>query len=49
MLIESIGAYAKQLYEIQAREITTMKLQRSIREGEEEELIGVSATAVEQQ
>jgi hypothetical protein len=41
MLIESIRGYAKQLQEIQAREITTKKMQRNMGEEQEEELTGV--------
>jgi hypothetical protein len=48
MLVESIGGYAKQLKEIQARQITSIELQSSMEEEQEEELTGVESTAVDQ-
>jgi hypothetical protein len=48
MLIKSIRGYAKQLQEIQAREITTKKLQRNVGEEQEEELTGVCTAVAEQ-
>jgi hypothetical protein len=48
MLVESIGGYAKQLKEIQARQITSIELQSSMEEEQEEELTRVESTAVDQ-
>jgi hypothetical protein len=48
MLVESIGGYAKQLKEIQAREITSIELQSSMEEEQEEELTGVESMVVDQ-
>jgi hypothetical protein len=49
MLIKLIRGYAKQLQEIQARKITTKKLQGNVGEEQEEELTGFCTAAAEQQ
>jgi hypothetical protein len=48
MLIESIECSAKQLREIKASEITSIELQRSMREQQDKELTGVGSTVAEQ-
>jgi hypothetical protein len=48
MLTESIRGYAQQLEEINAREITTKRIQRDMGEEQEEELIKVCTAAAEQ-
>jgi hypothetical protein len=47
MLVESIEGYAKQSKEIQARKITTKRLQRNMGEEQEEALTGVCTVVAE--
>jgi hypothetical protein len=47
MLVDSSGGYAKQSKKIQARKITTKKLQRNMGEEQGEELTGVCTAAAE--